>query len=36
MFSNSEHCNLVLMYEIESGMDFHDPSQLKPRRTSGI
>lgn len=36
MFSNSEHCNLVLMYEIESEMGFHDPSQLELRRTSGI
>ena len=36
MFSNSERCNLVLMYKIESEMDFHDPSQLEPKRTSGI
>lgn len=29
MFSNSEHYNLVLMYEIEGEMDFHDPEPAR-------
>lgn len=35
MFSKCEHCNLALMHEMESEMDFHDASQLKLRR-SGV
>lgn len=34
MFSQSEQCNIALMRESESEMDFRDPSQLELRTSS--